>query len=164
MSKPLRIEKNSIADHLLNAMALEWRRETGQEDRCKEADKALLYASTHGYAEVVEFLLQKGANVNCRGINGYTPLMHATISCSLNTMKVLVNFGADLDTRNILHGRAIDCAKSDSKAAKFLLKEAPKIMPKSILSLYLLDFELGFGVINELFPDRFSEREIYYLI
>ena len=48
-------------------------------------------------AEILEVLLEYGADVNAQGVDGSTPLIHAARRNKLDFAKVLVNAGASLD-------------------------------------------------------------------
>lgn len=60
----------------------------------------LCQAVEHGFAEVVEYLISVGADVNFRDYYGLTPLHFAADSYSLDTVKALVAGGADVNARS----------------------------------------------------------------
>jgi ankyrin repeat protein len=64
---------------------------------------ALLYAANYGYFNIVEYLIENGADVNIRNINGWTPLMYASRDGYFNIVKCLVENGAKLDIINPIH-------------------------------------------------------------
>lgn len=56
---------------------------------------ALMVATSRGYAEMVEDLIQRGANVNLKHYSGETALMFAADTGDENTIRVLLGAGAD---------------------------------------------------------------------
>jgi uncharacterized protein len=68
--------------------------------------------------EVLEILLDAGADVNQRGINDWTPLHHAAARDDVRAIEILVARGADLDART----RIDDCA-TPLEEAEILGKE-----------------------------------------
>lgn len=56
---------------------------------------ALTSASYGGHKEIVEFLLNTGANINVRDDKGTTPLMNAVIGEKVEIVKLLLERGAD---------------------------------------------------------------------
>eukprot|EP00953_Heterococcus_sp_UTEX-ZZ885_P022151 12284-Heterococcus_DN1.PRE.1 len=60
--------------------------------RTSQGQTPLHSAATHGADSVVQLLLERGADVDARDVNGYTPLMDAD---SLAVVKLLLAAGAD---------------------------------------------------------------------
>jgi ankyrin repeat protein len=61
---------------------------------------ALMIASENGHKEVVELLLNKGANINYKNDDGYTALMLASAKGHKNIVELLLNKGAHIDYKN----------------------------------------------------------------
>ncbi|MCA9487373.1 MAG: ankyrin repeat domain-containing protein [Nanoarchaeota archaeon] len=61
--------------------------------------KPLHLASLYDNWEIVEYLLEKGANIETTNKNGFTPLLWAVDQNSLNTVKILVENGADIEAK-----------------------------------------------------------------
>ncbi|KPP66106.1 myotrophin-like, partial [Scleropages formosus] len=75
--------------------------------------KPLHYAADCGQADVLEFLLSKGADVNAHDKHGITPLLSATYEGHLACVRILLEKGAD-KTRKGPDGRcAFEAAESD---------------------------------------------------
>jgi ankyrin repeat protein len=70
----------------------------------------LHYACSKGNYEVAQFLLSKGALVDSMSLGGTTPLMMAVQSGNEYTVKLLLNYGANLQIRNQVGLSAIDIA------------------------------------------------------
>lgn len=58
---------------------------------------ALYFASSEGHLEIVEMLLDKGANVNYMNYTDKTPLITASINGHLDIVQVLLDYGADVN-------------------------------------------------------------------
>ena len=68
----------------------------------------LLLASNTGYLDFVQYLCEKGANVNTINNKGSTPLISACYNGHLEVVKVLVKFGSDIHVKNYLMYTALD--------------------------------------------------------
>jgi Ankyrin repeats (3 copies) len=129
----------------------------------------------------IEYLVQRGADIHKVNQWDDTPLHTACskdcIGNSLDIVKYLVKNGAEFDVLNRRRvGRGannfqtpLDVFHRNQRSVKtpeiatFLSNCKVKKLSKEILSIYNLDFAMSLCVINELFPDQFSYREIYSL-
>ncbi len=68
-----------------------------QSDRTK--DTALSLACSSGRQEVVELLLERGANYEHRNVSDYTPLSLAASGGYVGIIKVLLHHGAEINSR-----------------------------------------------------------------
>ncbi|WP_257282077.1 ankyrin repeat domain-containing protein [Endozoicomonas sp. ISHI1] len=59
----------------------------------------LMLASIHGRKDLVERLINAGANLNARSKNGLTPLFIAAQENNTDCVKLLINAGADINAR-----------------------------------------------------------------
>jgi len=73
----------------------------------RQVQRAFFYACTWGQTNVVEFLLDKGINLDEGGDGGQTPLHCAAIGGQLNTIKLLLNFKPQLELRNMYGGTVL---------------------------------------------------------
>lgn len=69
---------------------------------------ALHYAAAGGGSKIVETLLEKGAEINARSPNKTTPLMIAAYEGHFETVKLLLDRGADATLTNELNMNAVD--------------------------------------------------------
>ena len=73
-------------------------------------------ASMNGFTNIVELLIEKGANVNVQtDPQKYAPIHSASFGGHLETIKVLVDNGADLNLRNYRNELPIDTAKRQNQ-------------------------------------------------
>jgi hypothetical protein len=63
----------------------------------EEWNPPMVAASSNGQNEAIEFLLDRGADVNTRSGNGWTPLMRAAFFGRTKTVKLLISHGADIN-------------------------------------------------------------------
>uniref|UniRef100_A0A8C2AGV2 Myotrophin n=1 Tax=Cyprinus carpio TaxID=7962 RepID=A0A8C2AGV2_CYPCA len=82
--------------------------------------KPLHYAADCGQAEMLEFLLSKGADVNAPDKHGITPLLSATYEGHVTCVKILLEKGADKDRKGPDGLSAFEAAESE--AIRDLLK------------------------------------------
>jgi ankyrin repeat protein len=68
-------------------------------------------ASLSGDVENVRYLLNRGAEVNARDINGGTPIISAVVGCHLDVATLLIEHGADPKMRDKTIGTAIELAR-----------------------------------------------------
>lgn len=71
----------------------------------------LHYAATGGHAEVITLLLEHSAYIDAESPNGTTPLMMAAMYGNAESVKVLLDAGADPAVRNALRLSALDFAR-----------------------------------------------------
>ena len=84
---------------------------------------ALHYAASNGHVAVIEFLLDHSAYIDAESPNGTTPLMMAAMYGSPESVKVLIQAGADLQIKNQLGMTALDFAvRGDRQNAKELIE------------------------------------------
>lgn len=82
---------------------------------------ALHLAAWGAFPEMVELLLQKGADPNARDINARVPLMEAALWGRLENSKVLLKYGANRELECVRDGRRVrpeDFAKSLKENSK----------------------------------------------
>lgn len=71
----------------------------GAEDKYFK-NTALVLAASYGRTETVQLLIENGANVNAREIDGKTALMMAASHGHTETAKLLIENGADINTKD----------------------------------------------------------------
>ena len=69
--------------------------------------RAVHYAAEQGPVEVLKFLLERRANVNCSASNGDTPVLCAVRGGSLSAVQLLLQNGAQVDSWQKLMGQAV---------------------------------------------------------
>lgn len=88
----------------------------------------LHYAATAGHVNIIALLLEKHAYIDASSPNGSTPLMMAAMYGSLESVKALLDAGADAAIQNDLGLTALDFAKRGNKpdAAELLAAHVRK--------------------------------------
>lgn len=95
------------------------------------AGPVLGHAAYEGHIEIIEILLKHGAEINLRDENGFTPLMNAVIGQKANSVKLLLERGANPNLT--IKGEkaevsALKLAKlKGNKEIITILEQAPKI-------------------------------------
>lgn len=90
--------------------------------RTKTRQTALMMACLNGKSDVCRYLLDRGANLNARSVQGGTALMYAAASGNLELVQFLIENGADKQARDGMQRSALVYAKND--AVKNYLKNA----------------------------------------
>ena len=83
----------------------------------------LHYAASAGHVQIIEYLLENSAYIDAESPNGTTPLMMAAMYGSPEAVKVLIQAGADLSSKNQLGLSAWDFAvRGQRQNAKELIE------------------------------------------
>ena len=84
---------------------------------------ALHYAASGGHLQVIDFLLENSAYIDAESPNGTTPLMMAAMYGSPESVKLLIQAGADLNVKNMVGMTALDFAvRADRQNSKELIE------------------------------------------
>lgn len=84
---------------------------------------ALHYAASGGHVQVIDFLLENSAYIDAESPNGTTPLMMAAMYGSPESVKLLIQAGADLNVKNMVGKTALDFAvRADRQNSKELIE------------------------------------------
>ena len=86
----------------------------------------LIIASIHGKLEVVRYLLDQGANRDKADDSRRTPLHHAARNGHLETAKLLMLYGADLNTRDSFGLLPIDMDRLNNEEIKQAIRDEPR--------------------------------------
>ena len=73
-------------------------------------ERGFLWAGEYGRDLAIEFLLQKGVDIETQGGTGLTALHWAIIGGQIETIKLLVAHGASLEAKNSYGGTALGAA------------------------------------------------------
>ena len=73
-------------------------------------NQALLSAAKNGHHQIIQYLIEKGADVNFGYKYDYTPLIIASCNGHTEAVKTLVNNNADLELKNEYGETALICA------------------------------------------------------
>ena len=94
-----------------------------QENR--RGQTALMWAIEQGHPQVAKLLIERGADVNARSKNGFTPLLFAAQQNDLDSVQVLLAAGAKLDGFTPEWGSALvaAAARGHENLAIFLLEK-----------------------------------------
>lgn len=86
------------------------------------ASELLHTSSTNGHEKIVEFLLDRGIDVNIKDPTGATPLLHATKKNRISIMEMLLENGADPNIKNTLGEPLIHTIYTDQLKFDMFLK------------------------------------------
>ena len=78
-----------------------------EQRRREERERALLWACQYGRNPVIEFLLDRGVNIEAQANTGQSPLHWAVIGGQADPITLLLNRGANLEARNMYGGTAL---------------------------------------------------------
>jgi ankyrin repeat protein len=122
--------RNSVDESPLMLAALKGYLEVCQKLVARDADvnktgwTPLHYAATGGHVEVVQLLLEHHAYLDAESPNGSTPLMMGAMYGNAQTVKVLLDAGADPGLANKSNASALDFAIKANKTDSAALIEA----------------------------------------
>jgi ankyrin repeat protein len=122
--------RNSVDESPLMLAALKGYLEVCQKLVARDADvnktgwTPLHYAATGGHVEVVLLLLEHHAYLDAESPNGSTPLMMGAMYGNAQTVKVLLDAGADPGLANKSNASALDFAIKANKTDSAALIEA----------------------------------------
>ncbi|MDQ7055680.1 MAG: ankyrin repeat domain-containing protein [Persephonella sp.] len=92
----------------------------------EKLNRKLFEAIQEGDEQKVKELIEKGADVNARDKNNYTPLLRAVSRGNLKIVKILVEYGADINAKEKFFGYTpihIAAMKGYTDVLIFLLKK-----------------------------------------
>jgi ankyrin repeat protein len=101
------VKKGDIAgvqQYLANGGDINWKSQTGNTP-------IMMAASVPGNGKMVEFLCQKGADLNIRNMNGATALILATYYNHVDSVEALVKCKADKNIKDMFGHTALDYAE-----------------------------------------------------
>jgi ankyrin repeat protein len=108
----------------------------------KRVQSAFIDACAWGQNDVVEFLLEKGGDLNDGGSDGQTPLHWAVITGQLETVKLLLRFDPPLEAKNMFGGTVLGQtlwsaahggdAKVFSEIIETLIAAGAKVPPRHV--------------------------------
>ena len=109
------------------------------------AASPIVIACDVGNYNIVEMLLENGANINDTSETGLTPLMKASIYNYTNVIELLLSKGVDINKQNIYGATAILYSSLHSN------KDAMKLLMANGASVYDTIGEIGNNVYNTTF-------------
>ena len=85
----------------------------------------MIWASKYGHTEIVKFLIEKGADIEDKNNNGYTPLIWTSSYGYTEIIKFLVEKGADIEAKNNNGDTPLICAFENRRIEiiKFLIEK-----------------------------------------
>jgi len=75
--------------------------EDNNEENCLTVCIEKINKNPQLYQQIINYLLDKGININCVGPYGWSPLTHALHNDNLELVKFLVNHGADIHQKTL---------------------------------------------------------------
>ncbi len=108
---------DEIALYLIERGAsLDARDRSGDRQQMYPGNSPVHYAAIYGRTRVLQAMLDRGVPVDLRDRNGRTLLMMASENGHRDTVKLLLERGADPTTRSALGETVLDCAKRSQDA------------------------------------------------
>ena len=113
-----------------------------------ELEDKLMNEAINGHADAVRALIEKGANINAKDSDGWTPLMQAAYYGYANVVQVLIERGADVNARDRSGETALNKAEAHHKAeivsilrAAMSSSVARMKNPRDMLDRYISDLQ-----------------------
>lgn len=98
----------------------------GEDPTGELRNELLLLAVWHGHKDVASYLLDRGANINCDGLNGHFPLFTAAMFGHTDLASMLIERGADVKKSNDNGSTALHRAMSSYYSDKFSEQDMPR--------------------------------------
>lgn len=130
------------------------------------SESPLIKASYYGKKEVVEYLLEQGADIKATDYRGNTALLNAAYNGHTNVVEILLKNGAEINERNKLNWNALmqACVEGHFVTAKFLLENGSPTneidMEKGATALTLAKYSGSKNLIKLLESYGAKERSI----
>ena len=125
---------------------------TGRETRWEQT--ALMWALAFGHSQVARTLIEHDANINARSSGGFTPLLFAVQQDDLDSVRLLLTKGADLNYATEEHGNALTVATASGHEALglFLLEQGAEPDRPEAHGVTALHYTMaqGLSLINSL--------------
>jgi ankyrin repeat protein len=114
----------------------------------KKHQTALMWAAAGGHADVVQLLVDHGADIKTPSRGGFTPLLFAARSGDVDTARILVEAGADPDEATPEHGNSLIIASESGheELALFLLEQGANPNVTDQHGITPLHFAVGGGL------------------
>lgn len=113
-----------------------------QEDKSIHTVTPLWCASVAGKLKVVEVLLRHGANVNSVSDTGSTPVRSACFMTHTDIVKLLVEYGADIQKSNYNGGTCLINSVQSVELCEFLLKSGANVNAQDIQNKTALHYAI----------------------
>jgi ankyrin repeat protein len=96
----------------------------------------LMYAAGYDYVEVVQVLLEGGANVDRTEADGFTALHVAALNGNLDVCRLLLDWGAKVDTVNILEETPLHLAVEEGylSVVKLLVERGADVRLRNVMN------------------------------
>jgi uncharacterized protein len=93
---------------------------------------------------IVNLIIDKGADIDAVDLEGWTALMHSTVHNSIGSLKILIDAGAKLDTKDLEGWTAlIIAARNDNfYALKLLIESEANVNEKDDQGFSALDYAI----------------------
>ena len=125
---------------------------TGRETRWEQT--ALMWALASGHSQVARTLIEQDANINARSSGGFTPLLFATQQNDLDSVRLLLAKGANLNHATEEYGNALTVASASGHEALglFLLEQGAEPDRPDAHGVTALHYTMaqGLSLINSL--------------
>ncbi len=92
----------------------------------KTGRSGINWAAWHGHVEILEFLLENGADINYQNMSGYTPIHHAIENCKIKALRFLLSYGADVSIPSYNGKLPIETAHENCKKAIKIIENHEK--------------------------------------
>lgn len=112
---------------------------------------SLMFASMKNYVEMVQLLLERGADVNSQNEKGASALFYASMEGHIDIAKLLLDKGADVNATTFRNETALSVAVSNSQQneiVKLLLNRGAKVkiegkpLPSNLLTIPIMSSDI----------------------
>jgi hypothetical protein len=124
-----------------------------------QLEYGFMWASGYGHIAVVEYLLQKGVNINME-VGGFCPIHYAIMGEHLDIIRLLIEHGASLEIENMYGGTALGCALWRIANPDYYIERSPEQVAATEVAMFETLLAAGAVVDPGMLPWLHEQKKV----